>query len=191
MRLIWCGVLGLVLLGCKTQTRVETKPYFNIDSLIHEQVHWLVARHAKLEKRATVGPHSDQHQWQPDSTQWKKEFEVFRQLDGMNRPGFKNAYTKTTMPDNQSNLLVTVYTATVPAPIRWLKVYYLQRPENIRRVEALCQESNVLFSSERTLTWELEDTGPHTMLTHYIMQGFQKTVASDSMIYRMEGSITF
>lgn len=187
---LFSGVVFALLLGCQQQNRVYHKPYFDIDSLVNEQIKQLVTRKASLDKRANVGLQNDQRQWQPDSAQWVREFEVFRQLDAMNRPGFKNTYTKTVTRDAQSNLLVAEYTATRPAPVTWLKVFYLNHPGNIRKVEAHYQESNTLFVSERTLTWELDDIGRQLLLNHYRLQGFQKMVSSDSVVYRIESTIT-
>jgi hypothetical protein len=189
MRFLYGLALALLVFGCRQQNAVYDKPYFDLDSLVNQQVQQLVNARATLRKVARVGDAKDERQWQPDSAQWAREFEVFRQLDWMNRPGFKDGYTIKTEPDTHSNLQVDVYTATRPSPVLWLKIYYLGHRSNIRKVEARYRESNALFVSERALVWELETLDRQPMLTHYRMEGYQKMIANDSVVYQIEGTI--
>jgi hypothetical protein len=189
MRFLPGLVLALFVFGCREQTAVYDKPYVDLDSLVNEQVHLLVAAKAHLRKVAWVGTAKDEKSWQPDSAQWANEFEVFRQLDWMNRPGFKGGYDVRSERDTQSNLQVDVYTAKRPSPVPLLKMYYLDQRANLRKVEACYRESNALFVSERRLVWELEDAAQHPVLAAYRLEGFQKMITSDSLVYRLEGTI--
>jgi hypothetical protein len=189
MRVLFVGLFVLAGFGCEQQNTAYVKPFLDVDSLVTNQVRLLTARKAILHKTATVGNRHDDQLWQPDSAQWANEFDIFRQFDAINRPGFRGVYEATTAPDTQSNLLVERFAASQPAPVSWLKVYYLQSPGNIRKMEGYYQEHNALFTSARHVTWELEPVDQRLQVTHFTVRGFQKMVASDSVQYRIEGII--
>lgn len=188
MRVLGAWIFSLALLGCRQQTTEYDKPYLDVDSLVNRQVNRLVARKAHLRKTAVVGGLRDEQRWQPDSTQWANELDVFRQLDAINRPGIISSFDKKFLSDPLSNLQIEQVAAKHPAPVAWFRIYR-QTPDKIRKIEAHYLERNALFTSGRTLTWELNLTGNQPELAHYLIQGFQKMVASDSVLYRIEGTI--
>ncbi len=177
----------LVLYGCNQSDKVYDKPYFDFDSLVNKQVAILVEAQVVATKQAMINGKSDEAIFSPDSTQLAHELDVFRQLDVINKPLFKNRYEITVgEKDTLSNLFILTYQATGPAPVPYVKFYYQRSPTQPKKIESHYLEQNSLYATERVLLMEFDDALRPTLLTHYRMVGSQKMVMNDTVHFSVD-----
>ena len=181
--------IGLGLSGCQQQ-RVTGKRYLNMDSLINEQVYYLTHFNASLNKEAVIGNNRSSSTSKLDSTTWSYELDVFRQLDLINRPIYRDVYQVTDrVKDPKSNLLIKSYEAQSGSPVPYLRVYYLDTPLRMKRLEALYQENNALYGSQRKLEMYFDGEPGRPFLKGYLIEGNQKMMLSDSVHYAIHSEV--
>jgi hypothetical protein len=202
-----CGwvLLSFVLLMMSCEKREKQKAlFFPLDSLIEHQVVHLRTTKASLKKTARLGSKTDEKIFEPqkhatDTVPWLHELAVFRELDIINKPINEDAYKiDNGLTDVRSNLKLKVFTAKHPdstrsgeiLPVRYLRIYYHNTVENIRRIEAEMDVSTSLYGSARHLQMEFQDINDAVVLTSYSVSGGQKMYLGDSVQYKVQGSIT-
>lgn len=181
---------GCAWIACGQQNAVYDKPFIDIDSLLNQQVHQLVAQQARLHKTTEAGGTPGEKTWLPDSLQWAAEMEVFRQLDDVNRPGVTRQYAIVGKKDSLSNLQVVMYQAP-DAPLTELALYFLPRPRQLKKIAARLQRSNPLFTASRAVALEFDHWQGQPRLARYHVQGFQKMVLGDSITYQISGTVGY
>jgi len=180
----------LVVSGCKQQV-IKEKRYLNVDSLISSQIDYLSNAKASLTKEAAIGDKTSVSTTLLDSTSWSHELDVFRQLDLINRPTFRDAYVVTDrVKDAKSNLLIRSYEAPAGSPVPYLRLYYMETPLRLKRLEAFYQETNSLYRSQRKLAMYFEGDPGKPYLKSYSIEGDQKLMLSDSVHYTIQAKIT-
>jgi hypothetical protein len=168
------------------------KRYLDVDSLMNAQVAVLTKSKASLTKKAVIGLRKDSSSTVPDSSAWSQELDVFRQLDLINRPIYRDVYEiKDKMKDSKSNLLIYALEARSKSPIPYLRLYYQDRSSRLKKLEAVYQESNSLYGSHRLLKMYFDDSTGRPSLTGYSIEGDQKMILSDSVHYAITARITF
>ena len=117
--------IPIFLSACSPTVKENQSTYFNFDSLIRSQVSTLLKAKATLIKTVYISNKIDSTSFQPDSTQWIYELEVFSQLQLINKPTFANVYEiKDGVDDPNSNLTLLTYTALREVPIPTIHFYY-------------------------------------------------------------------
>jgi len=141
----------------------------------------------------------DSTAFQPrDTTTWKKELDIFRELDAFNRPIYAKSYILSDgVPDTRSNLMIRTYSGNQnllgkneKLPVEYVKIYYHRYPNKIRKVEGQYAEENSLYSSSRFFSLEFTESNQQAVLTSYAIQGGQKMFMGDSVQYTISGSVT-
>jgi hypothetical protein len=183
--------VALISMGCQKQL-VKKKAYVDFDSLINKQVAFLKTSNASLRKEAIIGDQTSSSSAIPDSTAWSHELDVFRQLDLINRPVYQNAYTiKDGVKDSKSNLLIRSFEAPADAAVPYLRLYYQDTPLRLKKLEALYQETNSLYRSQRKLEMYFDDSRGPSYLKGYLIEGDQKMILTDSVHYAIRSEIVF
>ena len=189
MRLL-SGIVILLLVSSCAQTEVEyKKSYFDFDSLVTQQVKTLAK--SKWKKVSTLNNKVDTVFIQPDSLQWSNELDAFRQLDAINKPVLKDNYTVEEKKDIHSNLTVRNFKLRVNSnkklktPVPFVDFYYFNQPSDLRKIVAVYEESNSLFTSRRQLSLEFEE-GNSKNLIGYKISGFQKMMLTDSVLLNIK-----
>jgi hypothetical protein len=165
---------------------------FNFDSLVSEQVSFLAAHHAKLHKRASINSINDDTVFSADTTVWKNELDIFRQLQVINKPvNGDNYVVEDGLFDPQSNLTVKAFSAKPEAdlPVKYLRVFYQESLLKPRKIEALYDNKNPIYSSSRLLTLEFGHFKNKVVLTSYGIEGGQQMKMGDSVVFKIEGEI--
>jgi hypothetical protein len=184
-------LIGLISVSCQ-EKRVVEKRYLDLDSLMNAQVAILSKSKVSLTKKAVIGLKKDSSITVPDSSAWSQELDVFRQLDLINRPIYRDVYQiNDKMKDSKSNLLIYSLEARSKSPIPYLRLYYQDTPSRLKKLEAVYQESNSLYASHRLLKMYFDDTTGRPSLTGYLIEGDQKMILSDSIHYTITAHITF
>jgi hypothetical protein len=177
--------------SCSSHTENSRLGLYPIDSLITAQARYLSENNATLSKITKLGEQQDKVLVTPqDTTAWKKELEIFASLDIINKPVNIDLYKAEKFLDNQSNLRVISFTAKEDLPVKYLKIYYQDKLDKIRMIEAEYDESNALYNSLRTLTLEFQPVNNKTVLTSYSITGGQKMFLGDTVQYNVMGSLT-
>jgi hypothetical protein len=177
---------GWVLASCSLKETRYEKLYVDLDSLITVQVNLLASQKASAEKKAFISGKEGISITQLDSLGWANELEVFRQLDAINKPTFREMYKTEETKDDRSNLTVRSYTSAKPSAIPFIKFYYLNHFANIKKIEARLVERNTLFFSTRDLTLDLEDVNRHPVVSAFQIRGIQKMILGDTVQFSIE-----
>lgn len=187
-----CLFITIILLAaCNKQNETYDKAYFDFDSLINAQVDAIAKANSTLNKSVSLDGKVDQSSHATDSTLLAQELDVFRQLDLINKPLYRNTYEVIDgEKDTQSNLSVRKYKAKTPAPVAFINFYYHDDFKQIKRIESVYLETNSLYATERQLQLEFDDSTGTMMLSKYRMTGSQKMILSDSVKFTIEASFT-
>ncbi|HEY8513729.1 MAG TPA: hypothetical protein VIL31_17350 [Cyclobacteriaceae bacterium] len=190
---LWVIVLALILPACERKAQQRTQVFYNLDSLISAQVRRLVELQPALEKEAVINGESEKvvlHDL--DSAMWARELEIFRQLDLNEKTLNATQYSgEQGIRDATSNLAIIQYTATQPLPLSYVRIYYQDTPEKIRRIEGEVSEENRLYASGRFLAMEFEDVDGGPAVVGYEIRGAQKMILGDSMKFAIKGALTY
>src|SRR5690606_11155096 len=194
-RSILSFTMVMAMSACQMSPRESTALFFDLDSLIDQQVANLSRIQPVLEKEAEInGKQETIRLEKTDSAIWAKELDIFRQLDLNARALNAGRYeVKTGLRDGTSNLSIIEYTAKEELPLSHVRIYYQDNPEKVRRIEGKfrSKETNRLYSSGRYLSMELIDINSQAMLTKYSVIGGQKMIMGDSISYNIVGALTY
>ncbi len=183
--------LVFVLVSCNKTNQVYDKPYVDFDSLINSQITSLVRAKSSLTKSVLLDGKSDQSTVTLDSAIVAHELDVFRQLDFINKPLYRNGYEVIDgEKDTRSNLITRKYKSKNPSPIPIVIFYYHNDFSNIKKIESVYQEDNTLYSTRRELLLEFDDASGAQLLTRYSLKGIQKMILNDTVMFSIEGSFT-
>lgn len=186
--------IALTFVGCNRGNLVYDKPYFDFDSLVSKQIKLIGLSNDSIKKIAVMDGKTDVSVFAVDTTVIKNELEVFRQLDVINKPLFKNAYQLAIdEKDNKSNLRVRTYrlknSARVKSAVPYVRFFFLNDFQQLKKIESLFEESNSLYTTHRKLMMEFEGAGKEARLKNYSVSGFQKMILNDSVKFSIEGSV--
>lgn len=182
-------ILWVVLIGCEDPGKTTTS-FFSVDSLVSAQTAYLRAANAAVAKVAFIGNEKSEQEFKPDSLQWEEEMRIFRHLEVINKPVYRDIYEVTTSPDKNSNLTVRRFIASdEDSPVTHFSIYYLNHPTRIRRLEARYEERNVMFSGKRDLVLEFGERERMPYLSAYSVKGGQRMFLGDTVQYVINGRI--
>lgn len=192
MRFNLIVVLGvLAMTSCQNNTTVSKK-YFDIDSLINQQLRYLEKTEASLSKMASIDSATDRSNFKPDSTSWANELEVFLHLDVINKPIYVGAYeVMDGEKDINSNLTIRSFVANREVPVKSLKLYYQGSPKKLRKLEAVLSEQNSLYYTSRKFSMEFEDVNGQAVISRYDVRGTQKMILRDSVKFSISSKIIY
>lgn len=190
-------LLAIVSFSCSNKQKT-TDSLFDVDSVINAQVQYLSNQHAAISKTSSLGDSSSSVSTIPkDTTAWKSELEIFNVLDLINKPINRNAYTIENQPDTKSNLLVRTFVIKPSlsadekdVPIEYLKIYYQDSLEKIRKIEGQYRESSMMYKTSQFLNMEFQPVNDKMILTSYSISGGQKLFMGDSVQYKISTSVT-
>lgn len=191
-------LLAIVLFSCSNKQKSKVS-LFDIDSLTSAQVKYLTAHHAELKKTSSLGDSSSSASFTPkDTLAWKNELEIFNVLDLINKPINRNSFSIENQPDTKSNLSVKTFAikSSLPEdekknlPIEYLKIYYLNSIDKIRRIEGQYKELSMMNKTGKILIMEFQTVKDSMILISYSIAGGQKMFIGDSVQYKISSSVT-
>ncbi|MBY0436474.1 MAG: hypothetical protein K2U26_20465 [Cyclobacteriaceae bacterium] len=183
------GVWVLLLFASCTEKTNRVVNVINFDSLLEVQVQQLSQRKRVLDKTASLSGTESDTTLVPSTQVWEAELEIFKQLQNVNKPTYKDAYVLTDgIADANSNLTIRQYLASA-APVSSLQFYYQDDFAQLKKVEAIISEHNMLRTTHRNLTLEFEEEDGRPVLNRYAIKGFQKLVFTDTVRFAIEGQI--
>lgn len=189
VRIIW-GII-LLLAGCSETKDASQPALFKFNELIDTQIDLLSQKKYTLEKSAAVDTSHFFNTFVPTPDNWRSELDIFRQLEMVNRPIYRNGYQSSgPLKDTRSNLKIHQYSSN-SSPVILFRVYYQDQISKLKKIEATLAESNFLYSSRKALTLEFEEVDGMQLLTTYSIDGFQKVALRDTVTFRMRAQIDF
>ncbi len=164
-----------------------------IDSLLDKQIEMLSNQKTSLRKEATLdGEVKNSVLEISDSAAWARELDVFRQLEQVNSPVYADKYKiEDGLPDPNSNLRILSFSTSEKIPITFLKIYYQDTHDKIRKIEGSFYESNSIYAGARNLSLEFREIQGQCALMQYNITGGQKMMLADSVTYTIKGTIDY
>lgn len=179
-----------MLAGCVNTPVKQKETVFALDSILNAQNNNLLLLKATLSKEVLMDGKEEMTNFLPeDSSAWASEFQIFQQINSINKPINLGVYTETVFADSSSNLTIRRLKTERNLPLKELKVYYLENPSKIRKVEGYISESNALYSSARILSMHFSDVYNKTLLTSYSVKGGQHMILGDTVQFDIQSTI--
>jgi hypothetical protein len=169
MRFVFLVMLFVMAACQSTEPPVRSK-LLNIDSLLNTQAKLLGT--VSLDK--TLKVENSEFKIQARSVQLLLELEPFREISQMNRPIYQNNYLVSVHPDTQSNLTVKEFHSKDYAPVKTLRLFYLDNLSQLKRLEATLATEDFYQSSERNLSLDFSLLGDTMKLESYSISGSQR-----------------
>ncbi len=182
-------LIAISFIACKQANLKYDKPYFDFDSLITSQIQKQMSNKDSIYKVAMIDSKQDHSLFLIDSTRLAHEWDVFRQLDVINKPLYKGNYEITEGKDTKSNLQVRTYQSKIKSPIPFVRFYFHDDFKNLKKIESNYQEENALYFTKRDLMMALDDLSGELLIKDYSITGSQKMILSDSVRFSIKGSI--
>lgn len=180
----------LLFAACASPTEIE--PLYPIDKLVADQLAYLRKMQPKLKKEALLGNEKSEATFTPDSIEWAKELEIFRELSELNNPANKGLYIiDDNLYDPSSNLTVKAFTSIEELPVRSLRVFYQEDVRMPRKIEAEYSENLRLYRSTRRLTMTFQQLNNKMSLVSYSMEGGQQVILGDSIEISIKATIQY
>jgi hypothetical protein len=180
----------LIFSSCE-QKKIDRNDFFPIEKIIGEQALLLSSSHADLHKKATLNDSLYEVSTTPaDSMAWSHELDIFRELELINKPIYKDDYVITdNINDPKSNLVIKEFRATRNIPVSLVKIFHRPGNEDMIKMEAIYNEENSLYRSSRHMSLVWDDHDGNQVLTSYAIKGGQKIFLGDTTVFEIQGKI--
>jgi hypothetical protein len=190
------SMLALLSSACDFQAEDQTH-FYDIDSLLTQQIKVLTSHQASLEKSAWMSTDSSSVKYIPkDSSAWRKELEVFIDMNTINKPVNHDDYILKSESDRHNGLTTRSFVAKPDLSgdeLEDLRVEYLiistTSTGELRKISAKMKENNSMYSGTRYLEMRFSSFGHGICLTGYQIDGGQKMFLGDSVQYKITASI--
>ena len=171
---------------------LDDTPYYDLEGLINAQVYLLDSLNPQVEMLAMISGKQETKVLRKDSAEWAEALGLYAEAD-LNRPVLRDQYSIKDSYANDFGWQLRTYQAIQPGDvdIPYLKVFYEDDIDNVRRVEALFREENPLYSTLRSMSIGFERRAGRVMITSYTTTGRQKMVLRDSILYQTNARIIY
>ena len=171
---------------------LQQTPYFDVPSLVRQQVYWLDSLNPPVTLQARIGTQTEAETVRKDSAAWAETLQLFQQAN-INRPVLQGAYEESDslLADQNLRLRTYRYQQSDAAEIPYLKVYYRDSLSNVYRIETAFQEDNILYSTHRNMRMTFAQYREGPRLTAFETIGKQKMMFRDSVTYVTRGEVQY
>ena len=182
-------VMVLLLVNCRQQAIRDSRPVFDLESLIDDQVCLLTGGDFELNKKTVINDSVESFSMMPDSLGWHKELSIFRTAD-IHKPGLREFYEITLSESDGSEFEEYSLTDRTQSETLFLKIKRNKASDLVQSIEAAQQTNNPIYHSKRDLYLYFIDSGQDTIqLDSFVVKGFQKMVLQDTVSYFTAGKI--
>ncbi|WP_460977364.1 hypothetical protein [Spirosoma knui] len=175
-----------VLMGCDNPAQ-QNQPnvYYDVAGFVKKQIAELSAQKPLVAKSVLIN--AEQNQQATRDVNWSRELELFTQAD-INKPALRTSY-QITRPDSLTYQYL-LKKSEERLTVRSLRVQLDPATRQPRRIEAVLQTKNPLYSSERHLLLESGPTqGQQWRVAHYKLSGFQQLPYFSKNEFMVEGRV--
>lgn len=179
-------ILLLFVISSCTNPAQQDQPnaYYDVLGFVKQQITDLSVQKPLVRK--AVGINENRSQQNTREINWSRELALFTQAD-INKPALRTSY-QITRPDSLT-YQYTLKNSADQLTVQSLTVQVDSITHQPRRIEAVLQTQNPLYSSERNLLLESGPTVGQWRVKHYKLSGFQKLPYFDKDRFLVEGQI--
>jgi len=189
LRLFILPLIGILSCTDPVKRESEGLKYYDLNGLIDQQLIWLIEFNPKIQKTAVLNGIPESSSMRLDSVQWARELKIFRDAD-LNKSRLRQEYRVVEdLSEPTSNLKIRLYEAINKEimEVEYLKIFYVEKEVDLRKLEASVREKNSLFSSRKTLYMTFEDDGNGSIkINHFKIEGQQKMILMDTVKFSLE-----
>lgn len=186
MRALLFLFASIVIFGsCQNPTDTTTaQSYFDVKGFIEKQITELNKRKPLVNKEMALGENSENKQ--TTEIDWRQELELFIQAD-LNKQAYQLSYT---VSQPNSTTYLYVLKSGEKLPVKSLKIEVDEVSKQPKLIEALLEEENRLYNSEKKLqlTCTMRPEGVWLIKT-YEISGFQHLSITDKKTFLVKGAI--
>jgi hypothetical protein len=181
-----CFLFVSVLTGCDNPAQqTQSNVYYDVAGFVKGQIAELSAKKPLVDKNVLVN--NEHNQQATRDVNWNRELELFTQAD-INKPALRSSY-QITRPDSLT-YEYTLKKSEERLTVRSLLVKLDPATHQPRRIEAVLQTNNPLYSSERHLLLESGPAqGQQWRVAHYKLSGFQQLSYFSKNEFMVEGRV--
>lgn len=188
MRLIYliCLFFALILSSCQNAAPPnQPNVYYDVAGYVKRQIANLSVRKPLVSKTVLINAKTSRQDIR--NVNWSRELELFSQAD-INKPALRSSY-QITRPDSLT-YQYTLKKTEEKLTVRSLRVQLDSVTRQPRRIEAVLQTDNALYSSERHVVMESGSAGRNGwQVQRYRLSGFQKLPYFDRNNFAVEGAV--
>lgn len=189
IRLFILPLVGILSCTNSEKREVDSLKYYDLNGLIDQQLSWLIELNPKIRKTAVLNGIPESSSMRLDSVQWTRELKIFRDAD-LNKSRLRQEYRIVEdLSEPTSNLKIRLYEAINKEmmEVEYLKIFYVEEEDYLRKLEASVREKNALFSSKKMLYMTFEDNGNGSIkIIHFKIEGQQKMILMDTVKFSLE-----
>lgn len=176
----------------KVVNQLQDEPYFDLKGLMNQQIAILDSLNPSVEIKAEIRDRAETITTHKDSSAWRAALKLFSDAD-INQPVLQGSYIVKDSFDNQKGLKLKFYEAKKSANtnIPYLGVYYQDSIANVKRIETIFQENNMLYSTQRKMSVTFDNFDGELRIMQYKATGKQKMLFKDSVFYDMQAKIEY
>ncbi|AEI50866.1 hypothetical protein [Runella slithyformis] len=186
MKYLFLFLFGsLLLINCTNPADTTTAhSYFDLKGFIEKQTTELNKRRPLVNKEMTLGDQNEKTQ--TNDIDWQRELELFNQAD-LNKQAYQLSYT---ISQPNATTYLYVLKSGENLPVKTLKIEVDEISKQPKLIEALMEEQNRLYDSEKRLqlTCTLRPEGVWLVKT-YEISGFQHLSITDRKTFSVKGTI--
>ncbi|WKN45217.1 hypothetical protein [Tunicatimonas pelagia] len=196
MRFLSPIVFLLLLSSCNYSEQISQElnqePYFDLTGLVAQQLVHLDSLYPSVEITATINDRKEVETMRKDSANWAETLKLFSEAN-INLPVLQGSYQVTDSTDQEHGWNIRTYQAlkTANVEIPYLAVYYQKTLQDVRKVEAIFREKNMLYRTERHMEMQLTPAEVGPLLTEYQSSGTQKMLFRDSVHYQLRATLKY
>jgi len=192
IRLFILPLIGILSCTDPVERESDGLKYYDLNALIDQQLVWLIELNPEIRKTAVLNGIPESSSMRLDSVQWARELKIFRDAD-LNKSRLRQEYRIVEdLSEPTSNLKIRLYQAINKEmmEVEYLKIFYVEEEEDLRKLEASVREKNALFSSKKMLYMTFEDNGNGSIkIIHFKIEGQQKMILMDTVKFSLEVSL--
>ena len=189
IRLFILHLIGILSCTNSEKREADSLKYYDLNRLIDQQLVWLIELNPKIQKTAVLNGIPESSSMRLDSVQWTRELKIFRDAD-LNKSRLRQEYRIVEdLSEPNSNLKISLYEAINKEmmEVEYLKIFYVEEEDDLRKLEASVREKNALFSSKKMLYMTFEDNGNGSIkIIHFKIEGQQKMILMDTVKFSLE-----
>lgn len=181
----------LFMTGCMPEKLPSTEKdrFFDVQELMNEQALLLDSLKPSLHKIAHLGDKSDNTVFTPDSADWRREFDIFLELN-IDKPVLWDMYEEEEFYDSAASAEVLRYKLNDPKAkgVTCLDIY--RRGGQLVMVKGEYREQSLLYVASRKLLIDFSTSnGPR--LSNYSVEGWQKIIFQDTSFYEIKAEVLY
>lgn len=189
MKNVYLFLFTLVFLSsCNVDRLLEKKSndYYDVQSLLKEQLLLLEELRPQVSKTIMIDGEKEVKEITFDSIGWQNELDIFNLAD-INKPVLKDQYEAFELNKNGKRI-IRYKAKSERLGISNLEIAF-DKQGLIRKLSAVYEESNYLYSSVRKLELDFELHHGQPLISAYAVSGNQKMIMKDPVDFRITSNV--